>query len=36
MKEKKVNEVEKDMVTNNNDLLFHFSATIMTSGSKTI
>ena len=30
MKEKKVNEVEKDMVTNNNDLLFHFSATIMT------
>lgn len=36
MKEKKVNEVEKDIVTNNNDLLFHFSATIMTSCSKTM
>ena len=36
MKEKKVNEVEKDIVTNNNDLLFHFSATIMTCCSKTV
>jgi len=36
MKEKKVNEVEKDIFTNNNDILFHFSATIMTSCSKTM
>lgn len=36
MKEKKVNEVKKDIVTNNNDVLFHFSATIMTSCSKAM
>ena len=36
MAEKKVNEEEKEIVTKNNDLLFHFSATIMTCYSKTM